>query len=165
MFKIKPNLRWHFSTCCVYNFFHTLCHKWYVFKYLSKIAIELVLRGLKHDLSKFGPHEFFHFSTGVVKLGGLEFGSPEYKVECDKIRPALDHHYQWNSHHPQHYKNKYRDMSAIDKIEMCADWAASVLRTKNGNFTKSIAINQKKFSINKYDIRWIEDLGKFLENK
>ena len=33
-------------------------------------------------------------------LANIEYGSDEYKAELEALKPALDHHYAVNSHHP-----------------------------------------------------------------
>ena len=61
------------------------------------------------------------------------------------MKPALDHHYAVNSHHPEFYADGIRGMSLLDITEMLCDWKAAALRHADGNILKSIEINQKRF--------------------
>ena len=51
------------------------------------------------------------------------------------------------SHHPQFHPNGVSDMTLMDVVEMFCDWKAAVERTKDGNFDKSLEINEKRFNI------------------
>jgi len=61
------------------------------------------------------------------------------------MQVALDHHYENNRHHPDHFKNGIQDMNLVDLIEMICDWKAATLRHNNGNIFKSIEISQERF--------------------
>jgi hypothetical protein len=100
---------------------------------------------LKHDASKLESPEAEIFEEYTPKLSGLTYGSPEYMAMLEKIKPALDHHYAKNMHHPENHKNGIRDMSLIDIIEMFCDWKAATLRHADGNIRKSIEVNQQRF--------------------
>ena len=65
----------------------------------------------------------------------------------ESVRPAIDHHYSKNRHHPQHWPNGINDMDLVDIIEMLADWAAATKRNKNGNIHKSLEFNSDHFRI------------------
>lgn len=69
------------------------------------------------------------------------------------LKPAIEHHYQVNSHHPEHYPDGFAGMSLLDRIEMYCDWKAAVKRNKNGDLNKSIEINAKRFNI---PPEWVE---------
>jgi len=38
------------------------------------------------------------------KLAGSTYGSEEYKAFLGQMKPALDHHYAVNDHHPEHFR-------------------------------------------------------------
>ena len=114
---------------------------------LFTIYNKLVARGFDHDKSKLGPVEKPIFDTVTPKLRGLTYGSEEYKASLAEMKPALDHHYAHNSHHPEHYPNGVNDMSLLDIIEMLCDWKAAGERHANGSIRKSLEINQKRFGI------------------
>ena len=62
------------------------------------------------------------------------------------MKPALDHHYARNRHHPEHWPtNGIRDMSLVDLIEMFCDWKAATERHADGSLLKSIETNKKRF--------------------
>ena len=65
------------------------------------------------------------------------------------MKPALDHHYAKNKHHPEHYPDGINDMTLVDLVEMFADWKAATMRHNDGNLLKSIEINTKRFNIDK----------------
>lgn len=112
---------------------------------ITIIAGELAVRGVNHDRSKFDPEEYSSFVGQTVKLKDFVYGSDEYRAELEKIRPAINHHYQHNRHHPKHFVNGIRGMNLVDIIEMFCDWHASILRQKDGDIRKSIEIGQKRF--------------------
>lgn len=62
-----------------------------------------------------------------------------------EIKPALEHHYANNTHHPEFYPDGIRGMSLLDLVEMLCDWKAATLRHADGDIRKSIEINQSRF--------------------
>lgn len=108
----------------------------------------LTKRLMKHDLSKLQEPEVSMFDRYTSKLGEMEYNSPEYK-ECleEMKKDALPHHYENNSHHPEHYENGVNDMDLVDLIEMCIDWRSSCERNKNGDYYASLTVNMKRFNI------------------
>lgn len=77
----------------------------------------------------------------------MTYGSEEYQACLKAIKPALDHHYANNCHHPEHYKNGVDDMDFIDLVEMIADWKAATKRHNDGNILKSLEKNKERFHI------------------
>ena len=116
-----------------------------VCKRLTQIAGELILRGVDHDQSKFSSEEYTSFVNQTAKLKDLVYGSDEYREALKKIRPAIDHHYKHNRHHPKHFPNGIQGMNLIDITEMFCDWHAATLRQKDGNVRTGIEIDQKRF--------------------
>lgn len=127
----------------------TLQHIKEVRDYLYNAADELSQRGKLHDYSKLISPEREYFDKYTPLLGTVEFGTPEYLEQVQNLRPALDHHYANNSHHPQHYENGITGMNLFDIVEMFFDWKASSERTKNGDIRRSIDINAERFGISK----------------
>ena len=131
--------------------------------YLNKASFELVNRGKVHDASKLKEPEKSYFDRIAGTVGDLAYGSPEYKAFIDEnLKPALEHHYANNSHHPQYYEDGINDMSLFDIMEMFFDWKASGERTKGGNIYKSIDINQARFGISKQLTRILINTAKYL---
>lgn len=95
---------------------------------LSKCAINLLERGVKHDASKLEPPEKAAFDLAGDRHLAVTYGSEEYLASLAELETALDHHYANNSHHPQHYPNGINGMSLFDLLEMLIDWKATAER-------------------------------------
>ena len=104
-------------------------------------------RGVKHDASKLESPEVELFTQFTPKLASTTYGSDEYRSYLEGLKPALDHHYASNRHHPEHFVNGVNDMTLIDIIEMFCDWKASTHRMNDGNLLKSIDVNAERFHI------------------
>jgi hypothetical protein len=124
----------------------TLAHIRRVQELLYGVVRNLLERARLHDLSKLSEPELSVFAEFTPKLKGSTYGSEEYRAFLDGMRPALEHHYAENRHHPEHWKNGIRDMSLLDLIEMVCDWKAATERHANGDLGKSIELNKKRFS-------------------
>lgn len=68
---------------------------------LNDCVLELLHRGELHDQSKLEAPEVSVFTEFTAKLAGSTYGSDEYKELLAKMKPALDHHYAKNRHHPE----------------------------------------------------------------
>lgn len=116
---------------------------------LAAISANLWKRSHEHDASKLREPEKSAFDSLSQKLKDTVYGSKEYKAALREIKPALDHHYANNPHHPEHWENGILDMSLLDLIEMLADWKAATERMKHGgDLERSILLNKDRF---KYD--------------
>lgn len=73
---------------------------------IREIMKNLDQRSIVHDQSKLLPPEKEMFDEVTGKLRGLTYGSDEYKQSLADLKPALDHHYAHNTHHPEHYRWK-----------------------------------------------------------
>ncbi len=110
------------------------------------IAIsDLQRRQAAHDQSKLTSPEVEIFDEYTPKLKCSTYGSDEYKSFLEGMKPALDHHYASNSHHPEHYPDGIKGMSLLDLLEMVCDWKAATLRHADGDLLRSVEINQKRF--------------------
>lgn len=112
---------------------------------LADVANRLMARAIRHDSSKLCEPEASVFAKVTEQLKGLTYGSEEYKACLAEMKPALDHHYAYNSHHPEHWTGGITDMSLLDLIEMFVDWKAATERHDNGDLAKSIVINKTRF--------------------
>jgi hypothetical protein len=135
----------------------TMQHIGQVCQFIADIAERLVKRGLVHDASKLREPEFTWFDKYTPKLAGSTYGSDEYKQFLTELKPALDHHYAMNRHHPEHFENGIRGMNLVDIVEMFCDWYAASKRHNDGDIMKSIGINQKRFN-------YSDDLKAIFEN-
>lgn len=132
----------------------TAAHVAEVAKNISIFVSELVKRAGSHDQSKFGSEEKPAFDSLTPRLKQLTYGSEEYKTSLREQKPAIDHHYQNNQHHPEHHKNGVNDMNLVDLLEMLADWFAATKRHENGDILKSLEINTERFEIGA-QLHWI----------
>ena len=142
--------------------FDTFRHIERVRNLLNTCVVDLLKRGEKHDQSKLDHPEVEAFTEYTPKLSTCTYGSDEYKGYLQAIKPALDHHYANNSHHPEHYKNGIKDMSLLDIVEMLCDWKAASERHNDGNIRKSIEINAKRFGIDSQLVDILENTAELL---
>ena len=106
-----------------------------------------------HDDSKLVEPELSAFNVATPKLAELEYGSEEYKQSLRDLGPALQHHFQHNDHHPEHYENGVQGMSLLALVEMLCDWRAASERMKQRTddpekvktFAAGLAYNQERF--------------------
>lgn len=125
----------------------TLAHIERVRDLLDEVRSRLHGRGAVHDESKLAEPEKSAFDEYTPKLKGTTYGSDEYKGFLAALKPALDHHYAANSHHPEHYPDGIAGMSLLDLIEMFVDWKAATERHADGDLGESIEINAKRFGL------------------
>lgn len=137
--------------------FHTMKHIQTVSRILHRVVMELLKRADTHDESKLHSPEVELFTEYTARLATSTYGSPEYNEFRKQMKPALDHHYAHNPHHPEYHKNGINDMTLVDLVEMLADWKGASLRHNNGNIRRSIEINAGRFDIS-------PQLAKILEN-
>lgn len=104
-------------------------------------------RGVYHDASKLKDPEWPIFCKYTVKLRDTTYGSDEYKQYLAEMKPALDHHYANNRHHPEHFSDGITGMNLIDLVEMFCDWWAATQRHADGDLKKSIVINAGRFGM------------------
>ena len=116
------------------------------------VATMIRIRGKHHDASKLTDAELPYFAEANT-LKQLPYGSKRYNDQLaigSALRPALDHHYASNRHHPEHHEDGIAGMSIVDIIEMLSDWLAAGLRHGAGhNIFHSINVNRMRFKIKK----------------
>lgn len=143
----------------------TQAHIEKVRKYIRFFTDKLTTRGELHDLSKMDSPEIELFAEHTDKLNQIEYGSDEYKAELEALKPALEHHYSHNRHHPEYHKDGISGMNLLDVTEMLCDWKASSERQKNGNLLKSIEINAERFNIDKQLMQILINTAQLLEEQ
>lgn len=116
-------------------------------KFLALFSSALTIRGEEHDRSKLAYPEVQIFAKYTPKLATVTYGSVEYKQFLAEMKPALDHHYRVNRHHPEHFVRGVDDMSLLDLVEMFCDWKAATLRHNDGDMVKSIRVNERRFRL------------------
>lgn len=125
----------------------TLLHIKRVNALLIKFSKDLLERATCHDDSKLAEPEKQLFDEYTPKLKGCTYGSDEYKSFLTSLKVGLDHHYEKNSHHPEHYANGVDGMDLLDLVEMFMDWKAAGERHADGNIIKSIEHNKDRFRL------------------
>jgi Family of unknown function (DUF5662) len=121
--------------------------------FLDKAILNLQQRKLIHDASKMVEPELSAFDIATPKLATLTYGSEEYKESLRDLGPALQHHFDFNDHHPEHYENGVQGMSLMALIEMLCDWRAASERVKQRTddpdkvktFADGLKFNQERF--------------------
>ena len=139
-------------------------HKCWVFIYLLGFSLKLLWRGVMHDISKYQWCEAKHFARVTRLLKSTKFGSEEYKAQLRSIRPAIDHHYAHNRHHPEYFLcytatnqpegGPLSKMNLVDIVEMLCDWKAAVKRNPGGSLRDSIEQGQQRFDYT-YELKHI----------
>lgn len=114
-------------------------------RFMLVAVADLLRRMAEHDRSKLESPEREIFDEFTPKLAGCTYGSEEYQGYLAAMKPALDHHYAANSHHPEHFKDGIRGMSLLDLVEMFCDWLAASKRHADGDVRRSIEINKVRF--------------------
>jgi len=134
-------------------------------EWLDAAMGDLGYRKAHHDASKLVEPELSAFDIATPKLASLEYGSEEYKVSLLELGPALQHHFEANDHHPEHYLSGVSGMSLMALIEMLCDWRAASERMKQRTddpekvktFEDGLLHNKERFGIS-------DDLFEILKN-
>lgn len=154
--------------------YETLKHIQCVRDLLLKVIRELTVRCEQHDRSKLEEPEISTFVEYTPKLKDVTYGSDEYKQFLIEMKPALEHHYANNRHHPEYFQDEmyaaFRSspvncMNLVDIIEMLCDWKAAALRHNDGDINKSIEINKKRFGISDQLISILENSVELFEDE
>lgn len=125
----------------------TLEHIGMVRKFMAEIMLSLRARKVSHDASKLVSPEKDAFDVLTPRLKGLTYGSDEYRACLKEMKPAIQHHYEHNTHHPEHWANGVDDMDLLDVVEMLCDWKAAGMRHADGDMLKSLEINRERFKL------------------
>ncbi|HRZ18594.1 MAG TPA: DUF5662 family protein [Methanofastidiosum sp.] len=149
-----PNIKTEEDAFCVDE---TMKHKILLSRILNRFAKIIADRAEAHDQSKLEDPEFSLFSKWTPALAKMTYGSKEYEEALTQLKPALEHHYANNRHHPEHFKNGIHDMNILDILEMFVDWYCASKRHNDGNIRKSIEINKTRFNFS-------EELATIFEN-
>lgn len=115
--------------------------------YLTEAANALCRRAVIHDASKWSEEEWPAFEAATPKLAELTYGSEEYRQSLREIAPAVKHHQERNSHHPEFYVGGINGMDLLDLIEMLCDWKAASERHNDSSIIKSLEHNRERFKI------------------
>ena len=94
----------------------TLEHISEVRNQLNLVINELHDRARDHDASKLEEPEKSIFDEYTPKLKNTTYGSAEYKQYLKEMKKALDHHYAYNRHHPEHFATLKKDTNIFSKL-------------------------------------------------
>lgn len=125
----------------------TLRHALRVGELMTAVITELVERSVRHDRSKFESPELEMFNEFTPKLRASTYGSDEYKGFLRDMGTALEHHYEHNRHHPEHFENGVAGMTLMDVVEMLADWKAAGERHADGSMRRSLEVQKERFGL------------------
>lgn len=121
-------------------------HKQRVAGYMQTIANDLFRRAYIHDNSKFSPEEFEAYEEAFPNLQKYAYGTEELRAELRKIKPAIQHHFKANDHHPEWHDQGVGGMSLVQLLEMVCDWLAASERSQT-DFSQGLEINKERFHI------------------
>jgi hypothetical protein len=123
----------------------TVKHIKQVGNYINMFICQLTKRAIEHDASKLESPEVEIFEKFTPLLKDSTYGSEQYTQFLKDMKPALDHHYANNRHHPEYHEKGIQGMTLIDLLEFIADCKSASERHANGDVFRSIEINQKRF--------------------
>lgn len=121
-------------------------HKQRVAGYMHIIARDIMRRAIVHDNSKFTAEEADAYEKAFPDLQRYAYGSAEFNEVLATIKPALQHHYAVNDHHPEHFENGIEGMGLSELIEMLCDWLAASERSQTP-FYSGFERNKERFHI------------------
>ena len=121
------NMIKHFKLICI--------HKYYVFKNCKQAG--LIWRGIKHDLSKFSPTEFFE----SVKYFDGSRSPIDVCKEKNGVSKAWLHHKGRNTHHYEYWQDNFDNggnallMPYEDALELVCDYLGAGMAYMKDKFT------------------------------
>jgi hypothetical protein len=125
---------------------------------LHGMVLELLSRAMAHDRSKLQSPEVEAFTITTPKLAGLTYGSDEYRAALREMKPAIEHHYAHNRHHPEYFGEAgVNGMNLLDVLEMLCDWKAATMRHNDGDIRKSITHNAERFGLSPQLVKILEN--------
>lgn len=113
---------------------------------LGQFIAQLHVRAETHDASKLQCPEKEILRKHSHELDNCQYEDEAYMFHLNKVREAVQHHYEHNSHHPEHYEEGVSGMNLLDIVEMFFDWSATA--KKHGNKVEtSIRVGQERFDM------------------
>lgn len=136
-------------------------HRRFVLEEATKL--DIVQRGLQHDLSKYEPDEFDAYAAYFY--GGYEKGQapPMVQDAFDKVwllhQKRNDHHWQWWVLREDSGATKVLQMSDDAQREMLADWrgAGRAILGESSDTKAWYEKNGEKILLHPRTRRWIEE--------
>ncbi len=145
---------------------YVLRHKWFVLCACKKMKVP-IWQGIRHDLSKFLPREWFPY--GETFYG--DDGSKRY-VETIDFNQAWNRHQKNNPHHWQYWvllgdNGEIKALPMLEKYvrEMVADWVgASKAITGSTDISLWYSSNKSKMHMHRQTRALVETLLRELDN-
>ena len=124
----------------------TLAHIHRVCELLARCRDNLIARSEVHDASKLEEPEKSAFDRlKALSLSGMAYGSEEYRACLRAEKPAIQHHYKANSHHPEFHPRPPTTPTCImlraaaDEMEATAKAAVGSAETQEINALLDLA--------------------------
>lgn len=112
-----------------------------------KILVDLERRFKDHDLSKLEDPEKACYDKYIPLLQKAKYGSKEYyDIKNEMKKDGLDHHFQVNRHHPEHFENGILDMTLVDLVEYFVDTYSASMRSDTP-YSEGVKANQKTHNL------------------
>jgi hypothetical protein len=125
----------------------TLKHIERVAQFMAMFVDGLETKAAEHDAGKLLEPEASVFEKHTSELVGMTYGTDQYREALKLMKPAIEHHYKGNRHHPEHFEDGVAGMDLLDLVEMFCDWRAATERHADGNIFESIKHNAKRFDL------------------
>lgn len=140
----------------------TIDHIRKVQTYLMQLVIELHSRALLHDSSKLMPPELEGYAGLSDAVRGLKYGTEEYRAAFAPFKSIIQHHYEANDHHPEHFAGGVSEMNLLQIVEMVADWKAASMRNSK-TLTETLDASFQRFGIDAQLAAVIRNTATFLD--
>lgn len=105
----------------------TLNHIKKVQEYIALFIDKLLLRAKEHDKTKLEEPESEYFLKYTPLLKDSVYGSEQYYEFLKQLKPALDHHYLSNPHHPEYTAANtevWKDIPGFEGFYMVSNFGA-----------------------------------------
>lgn len=125
----------------------TSAHKAVINRVGELLVEELNREIMQHDLSKYDEPEKSCYDKYIPMLREAKYGSKEYYEIREKMqKEGLDHHYQVNRHHPEHFKNGIADMTIVDLVMYFIDTYSASTKSDTP-YSEGVKINADKHKL------------------
>lgn len=130
---------------------------------IARCVANLEHRADHHDRTKLEEPEKSAYDRAVPEMRKHHYGTPEHKAATKLLGSALGHHFEHNSHHPEHYGEAgILGMTLMAVLEMVCDWKAAASRPP-GDGTVRLDISAKRFGIGPQLLTIIRNTIDYLE--
>lgn len=93
--------------------------------FILEFCTKLTRLGIMHDRSKLSKTEFEGFLESHDSLRSDHPNDDRYQKALKS--KAIQHHYKWNTHHPEYWRDKQKNMPLLEIIIMFFDWQSRAL--------------------------------------